>query len=186
MDEKFSVMDMSSSLYDDSYSHSRGFFSATKVYAPKCKSSGSIVQIQCNMQVIQWVHCLREKHRWSIKLSVRLFSEQFSETFKSRSVVSSFTSLWFPIWRSDHSRKSVLLVLLHFSAQILWYVCRLFDFYICRVFSSASFYMVPVCTVPLCTVPISLHIGTLVVSVEGVTIFNSGIRYVVNLHVFEF
>ncbi len=112
---------------------------------------------------------------------VWLFSEQFSKTFKSKSGVSPFTSRWFPVWRSDLSRKSVPLVPLHFSAQVLRYVYRLFDFYIRRVFSSALF-----CTVPLCTVPISLHIGTFVASAEGVTIFNSGVHYVANMHAFEF
>ncbi len=54
---------------------------------------------------------------------VQLFSEQFSKTFKSRSGVSPFTSRWFLVWRSDLSHKSVPLVLLCFSAQVLRYVC---------------------------------------------------------------
>ncbi len=38
-------------------------FSATKAYAPECKSSESVMQVQCNVQGVQWVHCLREKCR---------------------------------------------------------------------------------------------------------------------------
>ncbi len=95
-------------------------------------------------------------------------------------------SLWFPVWRSDHSHKSVPLVTLRFSAKVVQYVLQAFGFYMRRVLSSASLCAVPVCTVPLCTVPILWHIGTLVASAEGVAIFHYGVRYVVNLYVFKF
>ncbi len=145
--------------------------------APRSPSSCNLSNIQHRRRVpapdLQFSH-------------IRLFSEQISETFKSRSGVSLFMCLWFLVWRSDHSRKSVPLVPLHFSAQVVQCVLQAFWFYIPRVLSSASFCTVLVCTVPLCTVLISLHIGTLVASAEDVAIFNYGVHYVVNLHVFKF
>ncbi len=84
-------------------------FSITKVYAPECKSSWSIVQVQCNVQGVQCVYRLREKRRNS-----KVFTSEFT-CCESAFLLATSKKSW---WKHQKSSKFTSKILLARSWKI--------------------------------------------------------------------